>query len=181
MHRVRARDHEGAVEEEQGDGVVQTRDGGCSARGPALAERESGVVDESFVCRISAEAETLRAAVAAVEEDDGAVGEEGAFDHAAAFGHRVHFPMWGGGERLDAAAGGIGGGSDVLVRAASADDYVGGPVVGGDEGEEDGSASVGVCAVVAGEIRVGSDDGVGRDGEGLGGFGDEDEEIAIRH
>ena len=89
---VGARDHEGAVEEEEGDGVVEAGDWGAGACGEALAETFSGVVDQDFERGVGGETEALRAAVGAVDEDDGAVGEEGAFDHAAAFGHRVHFP-----------------------------------------------------------------------------------------
>lgn len=89
LHGIRARDHDGAVEEEQHDGMVQPCDRRRRARGPALAEGAGRVVDEGIVGRIGGDTEALRAAVAAVEEDDGPVGEEGALDHAAALGHRV--------------------------------------------------------------------------------------------
>jgi hypothetical protein len=176
---VGAGDEEGAVEEEEGDGVVEAGDGGGRAGGEALAEGFGGVVEQDFEGRVRGQAEALRAAVAAVDEEDAAVGQEDAFDHAAAFGHRVHFPAGGGGEGLDAAAAGLGRAGDVLVGAATADEDVGGPVVGAGEGEEDAGAGVGVGAVVAGEVGEGVDGGVLLDVEEFGGFGDEDEEGAV--
>lgn len=176
---VGAGDEEGAVEEEEGDGVVETGDGGAGTRGEALAEGFGGVVDQHLEGRVGSQAEALGAAVAAVDEEDAAVRQEDAFDHAAAFGHRVHFPAGGGGEGLDAAAAGFCGAGDVLVGAAAADEDVGGPVGGAGEGEEDAAAGVGVGAVVAGEVGEGVDGGVLLDVEELGGFGDEDEEGAV--
>ena len=131
LHRVGAGDHEGAVEEEDGDGVVEAGDAGEGAGRPALAVGLGRVVDQHGFGGGGGggDAEALGAFVAAVEPDDGAVGEEGAFDHAAAFGHRVHFPGRVGGVGLDAAAARVGGGCDVLVGAAAADDDVCGVLV----------------------------------------------------
>ena len=179
LDRIRARDHDRAVEEEQGDGMVQARDRGCGTRCPALAELVGGVVDQGVVCGIGTEAEALCAAVAAAEEDDSAVGEEDTFDHATPLRHAVHFPFWRCGEGLDAATGGVGRGGNVLIRSTATDDDVGRPVVGCAEGEQNRGAGIGVGAVVAGEIGVCRDGGVGGDVEGFRRFRDEDEEGAI--
>ena len=158
--------------------MVQARNRRRRARRPALAERLGGVVDERFVGRVRGEPEALRALVAAVEEDDGAVGEQRAFDHAAPFGHRVELPFRRRGEGLDAAAGGVGRRGDVLVGTAAADDDVGCPLVGARQGEEDGCARVGVRAVVAREIGKGLGGRVGRNVKDLARLGDEDKEGA---
>lgn len=72
--------------------MVETCDCGGRTGGEALTERLGGVVDQDFEGGVGGEAETLRATVATVDEDDRTVREERAFDHAASFGHRVHLP-----------------------------------------------------------------------------------------
>ena len=178
---VGASDHDGAVEKKECDGVVETGDRGAGACGPALAEFGSRVVDERFEGGVGGESEALSTAVATVEEDDCSVGEQGAFDHAAAFGHRVHFPSSGGGERLDAAATGVGRARDVLVGAATTDEDVGSPLTGAGEGQEHASTGVGVRAVVAREIGVGLDGFVPSNVEALSGFRDKYEEVTVGH
>lgn len=96
--------------------------------------------------------------VCAVEEEDGAVGEENVVEHGAALGKAVEFPGGGfvvvvvgrgGGrrERSDAAARGVCGGSEILIGASAADENFRGPVVGGGEGEEDRGSRVGISAI----------------------------------
>lgn len=115
------------------------------------------------------------AAVAAVDEENGAVGQEDAFDHTPTFRHRVHFPSGVGGERLDPAAAGVGGAGDILVCAAAADDDVWGPVVGVGEWEEDATTGVWVSSIVAWEVGERSNGGVLLDVEEFGRFGNENE------
>lgn len=91
----------------------------------------------------------------AVEEEDGAVGEENVVEHGAALGKAVEFPggvvVVGvgvlGRERSDAAARGVCGGAEILIGASAADENFRRPVVGGGEGEEDGCSRVGISAV----------------------------------
>lgn len=92
----------------------------------------------------------------AVEEEDGAVGEENVVEHGAALGKAVEFPGGGfvvvgvgvlGRERSDAAARGVCGGSEILIGASAADENFRGPVVGGGEGEEDRGSRVGIGAI----------------------------------
>lgn len=91
----------------------------------------------------------------AVEEEDGAVGEENVVEHGAALGKAVEFPGGGlvvvvgvlGRERSDTAARGVCGGSEILIGASAADENFRRPVVGGGEGEEDRGSRVGISAI----------------------------------
>ena len=132
--------------------MVETRDRRRRTGREAPTERLGGVVDESFEGGIGTEAESLRAAVAAVEEDDGTVREEGSVHHTTAFGHRVHFPSRVGREGLDTSAAGVCRAGDVLVGSAATDDDIGCPVVGTGQWEKDTCSGVGVGPVVAREI-----------------------------
>lgn len=96
----------------------------------------------------------------AVEEEDGAVGEENVVEHGAALGKAVEFPGGGfvvvggrgrgggrGRERSDAAARGVCGGSEILIGASAADENFRRPVIGGRKGEEDRGSRVGISAI----------------------------------
>ena len=176
---VGACDHESAVEEEETDGVVEAFEGRGGTFMPALAFRSGWVVDEDFLGGVCAEAEPLGAFFAAVEPDDGPVGEEVPFDHGTAFGHGIHFPSGVGVEGLDASARGVCWRSDVLVGASTADHHVGSPFVGARKGQEHGTAGVGIGAVVSWHVRQGFDDSVAADVEDLGRLCNEDHELAI--
>lgn len=176
---VGAGDEEGTVEEEEGDAVVQAGDRGPGAAGEALALGLGGVIDQDVEGGLAGELEALGALFGAVDPDDGAVGEEGTFDHTAGLGHRVHFPFGVGVEGVDAAAGGVARGSDVLVRTATADDNIRIPVVLAGEGQDDGATGVGVSAVIARKIGERLDNSVGVQVKVLRRLGSEDEHVTV--
>ena len=181
LNGVGAGDQEGTVEEEEGDRVVETGDGGGRASGEALALGLVGVVEKDLESRVLGNTETLSTLLSTVDPDDGTVGKESSLNHTAALGHGVHLPLWVGIERPDAAARWVSRGSDVLVRATTADDDVGVVVVGRREREHDGSTSVGVGTVRTGKVGQHADDASGLNLEDLGRLGDLDEQVAVLH
>jgi hypothetical protein len=177
---VGARNEESAVEEEKSNTVVEAGDGGLGSSGPALALGLCGVVDQDLECGLGGKIETLSTLLSTVDPDDGTVSEQSTFDHTTALWHGVQFPS-SSTKRLDATAGRISRGSDVLVRATTANDDIRVPLVSAGEGKEDRTTSVGVGAVITWQIWESLDDGVGTDVEALGRLGSEDKEVAILH
>jgi hypothetical protein len=178
---VGAGNEQGTVEEEESNTVVETGNGGLGAGGEALALGLVGVVQEDLKSRVAGNTETLGTLLSTVDPDDSTVGKKSTLNHTTAFGHRVHLPRWVGIKRPDAAAGGVTRSSNVLVRATTADDNVGVPVVLAGQRKHDGSTSVGVGTVGTGEVRQHADNGSSLDLEDLGRLGDLDKDVAILH
>jgi hypothetical protein len=178
---VGSRDEESTVEEKKGDTVVEAGNGRLRTSGEALALGLVGVVQENLEGRILSNTETLSTLLTTVDPGDCTVSKNGTLNHTTTLRHGVHLPGRVGVERLHATAGWVSGGSDVLVRSATADDDIRVPLVGAGKGHHDGSTSVGVGTVGTGEIGQSANDVACTDVEDLSGLGDLDEEVAILH
>lgn len=178
---VGAGDQQSTVKKEKSDTVVETGDGRGWAGGEALALGLVGVVEEDLERRVLGNTETLGTLLSAVDPDDGTVREESSLNHTTSFGHGVHLPLWVGRKRLDATARWVTRGSDVLVRATTADDNVGVVVVGRGQGKHNGSTSVGVGTVGTGKVGQHADNGSSLNLEDLSRLGDLDEEVSVLH
>ena len=108
---VGARDHDAAVLEQDGFGVVEAGDDRVGHDGDALADGLGGVVEEGVEVGRGGEAEAGGALVRAVEDQVGAVGEGGDAGHYALGGHAFQGPFRGGGFGLggDAVVEGVAG------------------------------------------------------------------------
>lgn len=181
LNGVGTSDEKSTVKEKESDTVVETGNGGLGASGEALALGLVGVVKEDLKSGVTSDTETLGTLLTTVNPDNSTVRKKSSLNHTTAFGHRVHLPLWVSIKGPDAAARGVSGGSDVLVRTATADDDIRVVVVGAGQGKHDGTTGVGVSAVGTGEISKLADNGTSLNLEDLSGLGDLDEDIAIFH
>lgn len=93
IFRIGARDHDAAVLEEDGFGVVEAGDDGVCHDGDAGADGLAGVVEEGVEVGGGREAEAGLALVGAVEDQVGAVGEGADAGHDALRGHALQGPL----------------------------------------------------------------------------------------
>jgi hypothetical protein len=178
---VGARDEESTIKKKESDTVVQTCNVRLGAGSEALALGLGGVVEQDLESRVFGDAETLSSELSTVDPSDGTISKEGTLNHTTTFGHGVHLPLGISIERLDATAGWITGGGDVLVRTTTADDDVRVVVVLAGQRHHDRSSSVGVCAVGTGKVSKLTNHIASADVEDFGRLGDLDEEVAILH
>ena len=181
LNGVGSRDQESTVEKEKRDTVVETGNGRLRASGETLALGLVGVVEENLESWVLGNTETLSTLLSTVDKCDGTVSEKGTFNHTTALRHGVHLPGGVGVKRLHATAGWVTGSSDILVRATTADDDIGVPVVGAGKGHHNGATGVGVGTVGTREIRKSADDVAGTDIEDFSRLGYLYEEVAIPH
>ena len=179
LDRVGSGNHEGAVQEEQSNRVVEARDVGCRACVPALTKRLGRVVDQHFQGRILSYAEALSSEIATVDPDHGAVREQRAFYHSTTFGHAIHFPFRRCGQRLDASTRRVGWGSNVLVRATTADDHIWCVAICAAKREKDRTTGVGIGASVSRKVRESFDSLPSIYVENLSRFRNEHKEVAV--
>jgi hypothetical protein len=178
---VGARNEEGTVKQEKSDTVVQTCNVRLGAGSEALALGLSGVVKQDLKSWVFGDAETLSSELSTVDPSNGTIGKEGTLNHATAFGHGVHLPLRISIERLDATAGWVTRGGDVLVGTTTADDDVRVVVVLAGQRHHDRSSSVRVCAVGTGKVSKLTNHIASADVEDFGRLGDLDEEVTILH
>lgn len=179
LDRVGPGDQEGTIQQEHGHRVIQTGNPRRWTGGEALAQRLRRIIDQDLKRRVFRHPESLGTRVAAVEPDDGSIREQGSLHHATTLGHRIHFPLGCGGQRLYSPAARVRGARDVLIRTAAADEHVRRVAVGAAKRKKNTATGVRVGAVVAREIGKRLDDGVGANVEDLGGLGNKHEQIPI--
>lgn len=120
---IGAGDHDAAVLEEDGFGVVEAGDDGVCHDGDAGADGLAGVVEEGVEVGRGGEAEAGLALVGAVEDQEGAVGEGADAGHDALRGHALQGPLRRRGFRL---------GGDAVVES---DACVGGRAAADQDGQ----------------------------------------------
>lgn len=181
LDRVGSGDQEGTVKEEKGDTVIETSNSRFRTSGETLALGLVGVVKENLKSGVLSNTETLGTFLSTVDPNDGTVSKKSSLDHTTTFRHGVQLPSGIGVKGLDATARWVTRGGDVLVRATTADDDIGAPLVGAGKGHHDGTTSVGIGTVSAGKVRESANNVAGVNVEDLSGLGDLNEQVAVLH